>query len=911
MQFGFKAKLVYLLAAVLLLLAVVQPAYGYTWQYAQQYPLAQDDVTYYDVAAQNSLGVQKAHYIKYRPGGDVTPVVAYGRGFYGRSSIGYVAEYLRTDLDYSVLAGINADYFNTDTGVPIGMVIVDGRLISSAGGAYAVGFREDGSYIFGKPVLDIKLTSDNAEVKVENLNKTRSSYTVNLYDHNWGTETRISSLGTNVLLEKLDDDEISIGCNIRLRVVDVTETAMSTPLADDQMLLTVAATGDATKVAVFREGDVVELTVTAGDEAWDEAVYAVGGKSLLLDGQPAVTGIPTGKAARSAVGFMADGSMIFYENDGRQTGYSVGLSPEVLAEEMQAMGVVNALSLDGGGSSVMSVKRGGEALSVVNSPSDGKPRLCANYIFLVQQDPEEGDKELLHIKPDGRYLLAGADMNLTAVLLDNTLAPVEITSEVDWWVDDDLGEIETLDWDDIAAEVIAENAEDDESTEVIEAVGKEAAVSVIAADDEENDDDEDEEDEEIVNEYGYAVFHAGDKTGKVTVEAEYKRISVEQNIYIISAVDSLRIQRNGSTLTSISTLPGEAVELTALGLYQGEQVAMSANNVEWTVVGDIGSIKAAADGSAVFRVGGNDESGRIVARVGEVEASVTVQNQTDDSTAIVAVNLPKELAVGEYVNFGWRVTAGYGTYFPAYEQITVLLDGKAQEFIYDKSTGVVELACSDLTEGQHRLTVVVEDDNGMLARKSITVTVGEGAAELQYADVPAEHWAADYIAYLSSVGLMQGEQNAAGELTFNPNRNLTRAEFAVVAARYLGLDTSQAIPLPYADRPELPGWALGAIRAVYAEGIMMGQDVKGESYFYPRSNISRQEAMAVISRILTDKYPAEEQSFADADQISAWAKQDVDRLVTLGFVGGYEDDTIRPLNGITRAEIAKILFNLY
>lgn len=896
MQLCFKARLVYLFSAVLLLASAVQPAFAYTWQYPQEYPLARDGVIYYDVAAQNSLGMQKAHYIEYQPGGDVLPVVAYGRGFYGRSSIGYVAEYLRTDLDYSVLAGINADFFNTDTGVPIGMVIVDGKLITSAGGAYAVGFREDGSYIFGKPQLDMKLTGDNAEVKVENLNKTRSSYTVNLYDHNWGTESRISGMGTNVLLEKLDeDDEISIGCKIRLRVVDVSETATSTPLADDQMLLTVAATGDATKVAVFREGDKVELTVTSADEAWEEAKYAVGGKSLLLDGQPAVTGVPTGKAARSAVGFMDDGSMIFYENDGRQAGYSVGLSPELLAEEMQAMGVQNALTLDGGGSSVMSVRRGGETLAVVNSPSDGKPRLCANYIFLVQQDPDEGDRELLHIKPEGRYLLAGADMDLTAALLDNTLAPVEIKSEVDWWVDDDFGEIETLDWEDIAAEVTADIAGADNG---------EAAVN-------DNDNNDEDEEPQIVNEYGYAVFHAGDETGKVTVEAEYKGISAEQNIYIIPAVDGLRIQRDGKTQTAISALPGNTVELTALGLYQGEKVMMSADSVEWTVEGDIGSIKAAADGAVIFRAGGDDESGRIVAKVGDIEASVAVQNQTGDSTAIVAVNLPKEIAVGEYVNFGWRVTAGYGAYFPDYEQITVLLDGKPQEFIYDKSSGVVELAFSDLAEGKHRLTVVVEDDNGMLARKSITVTVGEAAAELKYVDVPAEHWAADHIAYLSAVGLMQGEQNAAGELTFNPNRNLTRAEFAVVAARYLGLDTSQAIPLPYADRPELPGWALGAIRAVYAEGIMMGQDVKGESYFYPRSNISRQEAMAVISRILTDKYPAEEQNFADADQISAWAKQDVDRLVTLGFVGGYEDETIRPLNGITRAEIAKILFNLY
>jgi hypothetical protein len=158
---------------------------------------------------------------------------------------------------------------------------------------------------------------------------------------------------------------------------------------------------------------------------------------------------------------------------------------------------------------------------------------------------------------------------------------------------------------------------------------------------------------------------------------------------------------------------------------------------------------------------------------------------------------------------------------------------------------------------------------------------------------------------------MQGETTKTGEQIFAPNRNLNRAEFAVIAARYLGLDTSQAISLPYADRADIPLWALGAIRAVYAEGIMTGEDVKGDTYFYPRNNISRQEAMAVISRILTDKYAAQTQSFTDGEQISAWALTHVERLVTLGFVGGYDDGTIRPLENITRAEIAKILFNLY
>ena len=369
------------LGVLLLVICLVpaQPALALTAAYPQVYDIGAG-LKYYNVAGENELGLQKQHYLEYTPNEDVLPVVAYGRGFYGKSTINYVADYLQTDLAADPLAGFNADFFNVGTGIPIGIVIKESTLITSAGGAYAVGFRADGTAVFGKPKLTMLLQGAGHTVQVENFNKTRSSYTVNLYDHNWGEQTRIDSLGTNVLLEKLEDTDPYLGCSIRLRVVSVTETAESTPLAANQMLLTIAATGDATKVAVFKVGDELTFSVGVDDSRWQEVVYAVGGKSLLLNGAAAVDDTPTGNSARTAIGFKPDGTMIFFENDGRQAGCSVGLSPYVLAQEMAALGATDAINLDGGGSSAISIKLAGRPLSVVNSPSDGSLRSCANYI---------------------------------------------------------------------------------------------------------------------------------------------------------------------------------------------------------------------------------------------------------------------------------------------------------------------------------------------------------------------------------------------------------------------------------------------------------------------------------------------------------------------------------------------------
>ena len=850
----WNAKIGVVLAALLLTLLAASPALAYTaaYFYPQQYALG-PGVTYYDVAAENELGAQRLHYIEYQPSESVQPIVAYGRGFYGRSSIGYVADYLKDDLGYDVLAGFNADFFNTNSGVPIGIVIQDGKLITSAGGAYAVGFRDDGSYIFGKPVLNMYVNGPRGGVTVENLNKTRSSYTVNLYDHNWGDKTRLDKPGTNVVLEKIDDVDPYIGCSIRCRVVSVREETGSTAILPNQMVLTIAATGDATKLGIFAAGDEVTLTISASDPAWKEAVYAVGGKSLLLNGQIAAGDSPTGNAARTAIGFRADGSMFFLENDGRQTDYSVGLSPAVLAREMSSLGAVNALNLDGGGSSVMAVRRLGREIGVVNSPSDGQPRLCANYIFLINKQDKESSASVLQIEAGRRYLLAGSELALRAVGLNAALDAASLPDYVAWEVT--------------------------EGDAAIEETGD-----------------------------GAARLTAGDTAGKVTFRAVCGDLTAEQNVYVLKSVGQLQIMQGGTAVSTLNVLPGDEVTLSAAGVYKGEAVALDNRGLTWSVSGDIGMI----DENGVYHAGGKDTSGQIIVQAGSTTARLVVlQQAAGNGITIVGVNLPTNVASGASASFSFRVAVGYGSELPDKDGLTLTLDGQPVDFNYAWGTGIVTCEISGLADGQHRLTLLACDETGDLTRKSLTFTVGDKSAELKYTDVPAGHWAAENIAYLSARGLMQGETDAAGNLTFNPSRNLTRAEFAVIAARYLKLDTSQEVSLPYADRADIPGWALGAIRAVYAEGIMTGEDVKGTIYFYPRNNISRQEAMAVISRILGEGYAAGEQTFADGDTISDWAKEHVSRLVTLGFVGGYEDGTIKPLANITRAEIAKILFNLY
>jgi exopolysaccharide biosynthesis protein len=75
---------------------------------------------------------------------------------------------------------------------------------------------------------------------------------------------------------------------------------------------------------------------------------------------------------RTAVGFSQDSTKLyFFTVDGRQPGYSVGMSLEELASYMLGWGVYQGVNLDGGGSTTMVVRN-----IVVNSPSDPEGERC-------------------------------------------------------------------------------------------------------------------------------------------------------------------------------------------------------------------------------------------------------------------------------------------------------------------------------------------------------------------------------------------------------------------------------------------------------------------------------------------------------------------------------------------------------
>lgn len=104
-----------------------------------------------------------------------------------------------------------------------------------------------------------------------------------------------------------------------------------------------------------------------------------------------------------------------------------------------------------------------------------------------------------------------------------------------------------------------------------------------------------------------------------------------------------------------------------------------------------------------------------------------------------------------------------------------------------------------------------------------------------------------------------------------------------------------------------PGdWYAAEVAKAAAAGYITGYE---DNTFRPQNAITRQEAAAIICRV--KGYAAGSQAalaqFSDAADIGSWARAAAAALVEKGLVRGYPDGTFKPNNSITRAEAVVLL----
>ena len=456
--------------------------------------------------------------------------------------------------------------------------------------------------------------------------------------------------------------------------------------------------------------------------------------------------------------------------DGRQSGYSAGLTQKDLADELLQQGCQWAVNLDGGGSTTLSVLLPGGSTPVVdNSPSGGSLRACATFILLVTDAPTSRDPERLALQEDGLTVLTGSALTLGDVAaVDNGGATVSRrVSDAEFSSKDELGS------------------------------------------------------------FNGSIYTAGDKAGtdEIAIRSRGLDLKGSAQIHVVDTLTSLTISRAGSTspLTTLTLKAGESVQLAASGSYWSrEALRPGSSGVTWSVEGNVGSITQ--DG--MFTSGGTGSSGTITATAGGRTSTVTVglENVHNDVTpehwSYPAVEYCYEHSIVSGISnteFGRDHSIRRGDFVlmlynalgkPAVTGSSVFSDVAPSDYYAKAITWAsANHLVSGVAEGLFGPTDLVTREQAFTILHQTMPLLGLSSPEPDLAvldrfadrDQIAEY-ARPHAAALVSQGLASG---AGGVL--NPRGQLTRAEMAALLYQLLTYDPASQPEIPETpDTPEVP-----------------------------------------------------------------------------------------------------------
>lgn len=891
-----------------------------------------DGLLYSELYSKDENGKpQRSYILEYTPSEGTLPLVRCGSTVYGKDRVGSLVSAAAENGD-TVFAAMNGDFYSMQTGVPMGIVIDGGNLVTSDDSRYALGLTGDGKAIIGKPSLSVYLTNDTTgkeAIKIDHVNKYPTVWGIYMVTDRFAATTLSADSSYEIVIEL--EDELTLNGSVKGIVTDVVTDGMNSGIPEGCAVITVSE--DSLRYSdiagMFEKGDEVTFDISCA-EGWESVKTAVGGGDLILDSGIMPEGIIDEdhekiSNPRTAAGIKEDGTVVFFAVDGR-TNASRGLNETELAQVMSELGCVTALNLDGGGSTTVMVKASDkESCVYVNIPSDSSYRSVANGILFVSAHAPDGEAARLSVYPNTPYILRNSKVDFTARALDKAYTPLDLYLSTDM----------------LTASFKAEYPEDIGSIEG-------------------------------------GSFMAGAVPGEYRLNLSSGEISGDVSVIVTDKLHDLKV-----TPEYIKVKPGSLVELDIDAVFNDREITATPSSFYYTLNGThvVPDQKDYPGAMLLCDLGYLDMSGNFQTFGGEREGTVEVGVWFDEFVRYVTVNIgtgPDTVAdFDSFEGFGRLKirTTGEDLYLAATEgrrsagalefgfnydtdkqtklvtaelrrPIPMSKDAESVKlFAKGDISGVLTARVKD-TDGNsydlsYRVTKDYSKQNGwreltaeipaslktgtLYLHDLLTVTdMGEGSRTIIIDDAIVfygenaktnltgfeTHWSAESLYTLYDMGVILDDDctvSGDGLLHYDADKALSRGEFAKMLSLYSGIAENsyktEGVKLE-ADTPEA---LIPYIRAAIDHGLMSGRGTSndGTVIFDHGAKITREEAFKVISSILNAS--ESELEFSDKSDIAEWAVSGVAECVGAGIVGGYDDNTIRPKATITRAELAAIL----
>ena len=176
--------------------------------------------------------------------------------------------------------------------------------------------------------------------------------------------------------------------------------------------------------------------------------------------------------------------------------------------------------------------------------------------------------------------------------------------------------------------------------------------------------------------------------------------------------------------------------------------------------------------------------------------------------------------------------------------------------------------------------------------------------DTNFSDLGDAAWAESSVKYLASKGIISGK----GDGRFYPNDTVTREEFVKIIVEAFKIYSNTAT-VEFED-VDSGRWSYGYIASAYRAGIIAGNS---DTTFNPAGEMTRQDMAVIMYRVANLVglgLNSADVTFADGADIADYAKEAVGALCSAGIINGTGDNCFSPLETVTRAQAAKIAYEL-
>ena len=654
-----------------------------------------------------------------------------------------------------VVGAINAAFFNMSDGVPLFLIaknnrIINGGAISEGADQYlnvptAFGIDKNGQGIIDYFDFQITMTTNGQSYQLTGMDRVRNGNEVIVYTPNYYKGyTDNNQYGFDIIVEgDTPIGEIYFGDTISGVVKEIAPYGESKhPIPKNGFILSVQGGSPLSKtLSSLQIGQQIDVNFSI-DSKWQDAQFIVAtGPFLVRDGKPYIMMSTASSRARevaprTVVAVSKDKKTVhFITVDGRQS-HSKGMNMKELADYLVSLGVDTAINLDGGGSTTMAMRKyGSNDVVVVNKPSGVAERAVHAILEAISTAPLGEAKIMKFTRTNVGTMLEGTSSTVSVqYVLDEYYNPLPITPD---------------------------------------------SIS-------------------LASQNGTLTISG---TTFTTTKAGQDRIYIMYNgkvvqsfpVTIVDAPSQMTIK--GAQEVVVGATQNYTVEAKDA---EGKNLIYNANQVKWSVEGNIGTITSTGQFKATTA-----GSGKIIATLGSKTVSIPVKVKEKVIFKDVPTNHP-------YFN----------------------------EISYSVKNNIV----TGYSDGTFRPTENISREHAAVILTRVLKLDTTNVQNPNFKDVPTNYPYYKEIAAAANYGLVSGKNDG----TFDPKGKLTRAQMAKILAIAFELHGSESKSTKFKDVPT-NHWAYPYIDALAYSKVTTGYE---DGTFKPNENINRQHFVLFVYRAI-------------------------------------------------------------